>query len=399
MHEREKNMKKKIIFLIFMCVLFLTSCKGSVTQTEKKKIYGVWIATTARLDFPSAAGLEKEEIEAEIASILDVCTECRINTVFLQVRGNADALYNGSVFGASAALYDSRTPKKEISVDVLDAFINAAHRKGIELYAWVNPYRIGSGEADEVIAALPPEHPARHTSILRYESGVCFDPGDPETTELVLTGLREIVENHAVDGIVFDDYFYPYDNTYNDNATYRKYGAGFKSIGDFRRYSVDRMIARCSEYLRGQDVIFGVSPFGIWRNKKEDALGSDTDGLSAYDEIFADSRCWVKQGWLDLVIPQIYWSFENKKAPFGTVYDWWASLCEKYDCDLAISHYVSRVGSNLAGWESMEQIERQLTFLENDGRCTGSVFFRMGDLMSNKKGERGSVSKSVKDKL
>ncbi len=388
-------MKKRIAALCIVVALIMTGCRRKIPEKSGKSMYGVWVATTSCLDFPSKAGLNEREIIGEISRILSVCAECGLNAVFLQVRANADALYNASVLGASAALYGTRTPEKELSIDVLDTFSAMAHEKGIRLYAWVNPYRIGSGDADEILAALPPRHPAKSGSaaILRYDGGVCFDPGAPTTIETILAGLREIVEQHEVDGVVFDDYFYPYDGVYDDSATYRTYGSDFKTIGDFRRYSVNRMIAACSDYLKSKKIPFGVSPFGIWRNRDNDALGSDTDGLSAYDEIYADSRCWVKQGWLDFIAPQIYWSFENRKAAFDMVYDWWAALCEKYHCDLAVSHYISRIGSGLEGWDDAGQIARQLTYLNDDDRCVGSIFFRIGDLLRNEHGERQCLKK------
>lgn len=386
-------MKKILVCLLAICML-LSGCKKTV-QEPSETMYGVWVATTKNLDFPSRAGLSESEISAETDQIIDTAASCGINCIFLQVCANADAIYPDALFGCAASLYGTRNPEKELKTDILAEFLEKAHQKNIKVYAWINPYRVGSGEADEIVKSLGQTHPlyGRDDLLLKYSGGVCMNPGVPETRELVLAMIREIVERYKVDGVVFDDYFYPYERDYDDSETYQKYGANFKTVDDFRRYSVNRLISRCSEYLREKGVPFGVSPFAIWQNKSEDAAGSDTNGLCSYSAIYSDSRLWVKKEWVDFISPQIYWSFENEKAGFEQVFNWWNDLCEDTNVAFYVSHYVSRIGSELAGWESSEQLARQLSLCSKMNVCSGSVFFRIGDFIKNEYNEVECVKK------
>ena len=387
-------MKRKLAVVILLC-LCLCSCGRAEKQTEEENMYGVWVATTNNLDFPSKPGLDAEQLKKEIDDICSLAARCDFNTLFLQVRANADSIYNNSVFGEAISIYGTRSPEHILNIDVLETFVQSAHSRGLKLYAWINPYRIGSGESDEVLAQLPKTHPAIQNDemILKYSGGVALNPGVPMTTDLILQGIQEVAERYDIDGVVFDDYFYPYDGGYDDSDTYEKYGANFKTVGDFRRYSVNHMVQVCSAYLKSKNIPFGISPFAIWKNKSEDSAGSDTSGLSSYSEIYADSRLWVKKNWVDFISPQIYWSFENQKAGFEQVFSWWCGLCEKHDVKLYVSHYVSRIGSDLAGWEDSGQLARQLHRCKEETCCKGSVFFRIGDFRQNEYNEIECVKK------
>lgn len=386
---------RSVILLIL--IFALVGCSNRGADSNDEYFSAVWVATTANLDFPSKPGLSGTQIEQEIEHICQTCLDCGIKTIFLQVRGNADAIYDGSIFGASISVYGTRKASYSVGYDILERFLAIAHRQNLKVYAWINPYRIGSGEAEDIISKLDESHPAhQHPEIvMKYSGGAAFNPGAPLTTQLILQGLREVCK-YNVDGVVFDDYFYPYDGGYDDSTTYQKYGANFTSVDEFRRYSVNNMVRQCSEFLHGQNITFGISPFGIWSNAKDYPGGSDTDGLSAYHQIYADSKLWVEQGWLDFVAPQIYWSTLHPKAPFEKVFDWWCDVCANGQTKLYVSHYVSRIGSELTGWEDVSQLDTQLKFCVDNPICCGDVLFRYGDLAEDRYNVRDTLIKYFK---
>lgn len=387
-------MKRFVCLCILILFITLTSCDVQENQ-EKELMCGMWVSTTRNLDFPSKPGLSDAELEKEIRDICVKCSDLGVNTIYLQVRANADALYKDSIFGPSAAIYGSRKENDAVSIDILDRFIENAHEYGIRLYAWVNPYRIDSGQAEEILQSLPSNHPAvlYPYTAMPYGGGVAFDPGVPKTREIIITGVQEIVDRYAVDGIVFDDYFYPYDGGYDDSNTFQTYGSNFSNVEDFRRYSVNRLIQDCSALLKEKDIEFGISPFGIWSNQKNDADGSKTAGLSAYREIFADSKAWVENEWIDFIAPQLYWSIGNEQADFTELLSWWSALCDDSNVKLYISHYISRIGSGLKGWEDSGQIDRQLELCFEQKVYAGSIFFRYGDFVQNEYNECAVISK------
>lgn len=374
-------MKRFCYFLIFILVIGQIPIL-SLNTTAEGYVRGVWISTVNNLDYPSKSGLDSSVLKNEIDDIIDKCKENNINTVFFQVRPCADALYKSNIFPWSGVLSGKQGIAPEGDFDPLSYFVKKAHSSNIKLHAWINPYRIGTGGVKKVISSLADSNPAVLHPEYRVEcsnGGVYFNPALSEVRKLIVDGVMEIVENYNIDGIVFDDYFYPYDVTdFPDSEEYEKYGSEFSDIADFRRDNVNQLIKEVNEAIKSHStyIRFGISPFGIWDNLKDNPEGSETSGMSSYRSIYADSRAWVENEWIDYICPQIYWSFENQKAPFDKLCNWWNDLCKDSNVDLYIGHTLHKMWTDEEGWGDAEQLLRQIKYTNSMSSVDGNVIFR-----------------------
>ncbi|HEX3026395.1 MAG TPA: family 10 glycosylhydrolase, partial [Clostridia bacterium] len=211
-----------------------------------------------------------------------------------------------------------------------------------------------------------------------------FNPGLPEVRDLIEKGVLEIVKKYQVDGVVFDDYFYPAQD-FNDGAAYKKYGGG-KSLDDWRRSNVDTLIRELHEKI-GQTrkgVVFGISPFAVWANASSNKAGSDTAAsVQSYYTQYADTRMWVKNHLIDYICPQIYWSIGFEKAAYNKVMDWWAQTVQGTGVKLYVAHTVSKVGTDESGWKEPNQIIKQLEYSQKYGDYGGSSFYNYSKLVKN----------------
>ena len=391
--KRALSIMCSLVFLLSAC-LFAPGVRG-----EKQEVRACWVASVGNLDFPSDMGLSADALKAEINDIVWNCNKMGLNTIFFQVRPMGDALYSSKIFPWSVYLSGTQGVAPKENFDPLDYFVQAAHRHGIELHAWVNPYRIGTGA--DVMAKLSADNPAKlHPEYtVQTAEGLYYDPGLPQARQLILDGIKEIVENYQVDGIHFDDYFYPYNCTdFDDGDTYAQYGAGM-SLDDFRRNSVDLLVQKAGKTVRSgrKGCQFGISPFGIWANRSGNNGGSDTSGMSSYSAIYSDSKKWVEEGWLDYICPQLYWSFDHTAAPFGVLVDWWDRLCAKNDMPLYIGIALYKVGGEEVGFSDGSLMEQQLQYISKKKSYAGHCFFRYGAMLENPKGATDAVLNYYKE--
>ena len=379
-----------IIVFTFMNAFSFIGCR----QTEAaEEVRACWVCSVGNLDFPSRQGLGSLDLMKEIDQIVINCKNTGINTIFFQVRPNGDALYRSEVFPWSVYLSGKQGVAPEGNFDPLAYFIEKAHAAGIALHAWINPYRIGSGS--DVWSGLSADNPAvvHPEYTITSDSGVYYNPGLPEARQLILNGISELVRNYEIDGIHFDDYFYPYNlSGFDDSAAFSQYGGGL-SLEDFRRNAVNTLVESTYKLIKtlNKNVAFGISPFGIWANQSVNSAGSATSGMSSYTAIFSDSKTWVERGWLDYICPQIYWSFENKAAPYDVLVDWWDRLCSANNMKLYIGIALYKVGTEEAGWESGEIMERQIAYAAAKSSYAGHCFFRYAMMMDNPLGARDSI--------
>jgi uncharacterized lipoprotein YddW (UPF0748 family) len=343
-----------------------------------RQMRGVWVATFKNLDWPSRPGLPAGQQQREFERILDLAVALRLNAVLLQVRPEADALY-ASVYEPWSKLLtgvQGRSP----GYDPLAFATAAAHRRGLELHAWFNPFRV-SEQPDP--AALASGHPARRNPewLVRYAGELWYDPGNPAVRALAAQVIGDVARRYDVDGVHLDDYFYPYPvagQSFGDGATFGRHGAGFRSRGDWRRYNTNLLIAQISAAVRRIRpwVKFGVSPFGIWRNASTDPAGSRTSGLEAYDGLYADTRGWVRRGLLDYVVPQIYWEIANPAAPYEELVRWWSRAVAGTGTDL----YIGQAAYQASAWHDPAELARHLAFDRGQPAVTGEVFFHARSL-------------------
>lgn len=375
----------RLLALVLACVLTLvTPAFAAGTPSASEEMRGVWVSSVYNLDYPSSPTTDPDKLKAEADEILDNCVKWGLNAVFLQVRPSGDALYKSDLFPWSKYLTGSVGTAPQYGFDPLEYWVEAAHKRGLELHAWINPYRITRSK-DTEWNSLPSTHPAKMNPdwVVKYSDGnYYFNPGIPEVRDLVTRGAVEIVQNYDVDGLHMDDYFYP-GTDFNDAATYQKYGSGFSNIADFRRDSVNQLVAQLDTAVHNidPDIQFGISPSGIWANKSTDPRGSNTNGSEHYVSSYADSLYWIENGLVDYIIPQIYWEIGHKLADFATLADWWNDAVAGSDVHLYIGMGAYRCADNPTGvWTTTDPLFDSLAYLENKDNVGGCVFFRYGSI-------------------
>ena len=376
-------LKRCILSILLVLTMVLPVAYAAPTAQDGMR--GVWVATVANTDYPSRQGMTADELKSEADTILDNIAAMGLNAVFLQVRPSADALYQSDIFPWSCYISGTAGQAPDQDFDVLSYWVEAAHSRGLQLHAWLNPYRI-TRSGQEELDALPETSPARQHPewVVEYDGNYYFNPGLPAVQQLVVDGAAEIVRNYDVDGIHLDDYFYP-GTDFNDAAAYERYGADFDDIDDWRRDNVNDLIATLDETLHAinPELAFGVSPAGIWDNKADNPKGSETNGRSSYREIYCDSVEWIKRGTVDYICPQLYWSIGYEIADFEVLVDWWQDVVSTSDVALYIGIGAYRAAEAEPGdiWYGTAELERQLEMLDNSIDIQGEVFFSYSSLM------------------
>lgn len=379
-------MHLKRILSVFLLLTLLLPGADATQQPAQDGMRGVWVSSIYNIDYPSAQGLTADQLRSEADTILDNIAAMELNTVFLQVRPSADALYDSSIFPASRYVSGTVGQAPDGDFDVLAYWVEAAHQRGLQLHAWINPYRItkdGQSEYD----ALPDDSPAKQHPewTVVYEDNYYFNPGLPSVQQLVVDGAAEIAQNYDVDGIHLDDYFYP-GTDFADEVTFARYGKNFDDIGDWRRDNVNQLIAALDKSLHKIDptLSFGVSPAGIWDNLRDNPKGSDTLGRSSYREVYCDSVQWINAGTVDYICPQLYWSIGYETADFSILVDWWQQAVATSDVALYIGIGAYRAAEAAPGdtWYGTDELQRQLELLDHSIDIQGEVFFSYSSLQN-----------------
>lgn len=312
-------MKIKILLAIVACALALSVSAQS--KAPKREFRGAWIQCVNG----QFQGMNEKKMQSVLTAQLNALQKAGINAIIFQIRAEADALYQSSYEPWSR--YLTGVQGKSPQWDPLQWMIDECHKRNMELHAWINPYRAKT----KGTTALSPIHPyKKHPELfVEYAGQLYFNPGLPENRKYICKIIRDIVTRYDVDALHMDDYFYPYPTPgldFADGLAFAEYGRGYASKGDWRRDNVNILIKEIHETVRECKpwVKFGVSPFGIYRNKKTDPNGSATNGLQNYDDLYADVLMWVNNGWVDYNIPQVYWEIGNKAADYDTLVRWWA---------------------------------------------------------------------------
>lgn len=312
-------MMKKLILLFLVC---MTGVNMVAQLAPKREFRGAWIQCV-NYQF---MGMGTEAMQQELARQLDVLQRCGINVILFQVRPEFDALYASSFEPWSRYLTGRQGQAPAPYWDPLQWMVEQCHARGMELHAWINPYRAKTKGTKELAKSHPYfKHPERY---FEYDGQLIMDPGIPENRDYICLVVTDILLRYDVDGIHIDDYFYPYPVAglpIPDDRTYARYGNGMER-GDWRRENVNKFVEQMYECIHEIKpwVKFGVSPFGIYRNLKSDPeKGSNTRGLQNYDDLYADILKWVDEGWVDYNIPQVYWEIGHPTADYSILARWW----------------------------------------------------------------------------
>lgn len=299
--------------------------------------------------------------------------------MFLQIRPAADALYPSALEPWSKVLTAKAGQAPKPYYDPLKYWIDEAHQRGLELHAWINPYRAAM-KADE---PLPDMHPANtHPEwFLTYGGKLYFDPGQPESKQHINKVVKEIITHYNVDGIHMDDYFYPYPIAgveFPDSLSFESYGKTKfpDNKDDWRRDNVSQTIQSLHHTIKSEKpwVAFGISPFGVWRNQSDDPRGSDSRaGITNYDHLYADILKWMENGWMDYVAPQIYWETSHPTANFVKLAQWWND--NNYDTPVFIGHGTYKIGSDKPDWQAPQQMPQQFRIGREQPHVKGNISF------------------------
>lgn len=371
---------------------------GPRTPTEltvppiTREFRGMWIATVANIDWPQTAGLSASVQQQQLTQLLDIAQLTGINAVILQVRAAGDALYPSTLEPWARSLMGAQGV--DPGYDPLQFAINEAHRRGMELHAWFNPFR-AANLSDT--AALAANHFARRRPDLTrvHCTQLWFDPGEPAVHDHALAVIRDVVQRYEVDAVHIDDFFYPYPNgtcpglDFADSATYARYqdAGGVLSRADWRRDNVNRFVQAMYTEVHAAEsgVRVGVSPFGIWRPGNPAGI----TGLDAYATIYADSRHWLQSGWVDYLAPQLYWSIASTGQSFPALLGWWRqqnSLRRHFWPGLASYRTADGTGSAFANGEIPAQVTLARAQAIETGGATGTILYNASSVRSDRGG-------------
>lgn len=361
-----------------------------------REFRAVWVATVGNIDWPSKPGLSTAQQQAELRAILDRAGSLHLNAIILQVRPAADALYDSPYEPWSEYLTGQMGRAPEPYYDPLAFAVAEAHRRGLELHAWFNPYRAratgvkGPAAATHVSVARP--------EIVRTYAGYRWmDPGEPETQAQSLRVISDVVRRYDVDGVHIDDYFYPYPENgadqrpmpFPDSASYARYvaGGGTRARDDWRRENVDAFVHAMYDSVHAAKpwVKVGISPFGIYRPKEP----ANACCFDAYTKLYADSRRWWREGWADYFTPQLYWKIAARQQSYPELLAWWAGENAR-GRNLWPGNYLSRVGPRPADWRVAE-IDSQIAVTRAQPGAGGNVWFSMQTFMRNTAGVSDSL--------
>ncbi|MFE5299045.1 glycoside hydrolase family 10 protein [Streptomyces sp. NPDC056632] len=341
---------------------------------------GMWIATVSNRDFPSRSGLAATEQRAELVALLDLAVRRRMTAVVLQIRPSADALWPSPYEPWAACL--TGVQGRDPGWDPLGTAVSEAHARGLELHAWCNPYRVAS-HADP--GRLAPGHPVRRHPewALTYGGALLYNPGLPEVRRHVQDAMLDAVRRYDIDALHWDDYFYPYPvagQVLDDDAAFRTYGGGFADRAAWRRHNTDLLVSETAARIREvkPGVAFGISPFGVWRDAAADPAGSDTHGgLGTYDHLYADTRRWVRERWIDYVVPQLYWNIGFRAADYARLVPWWAETVRDTGVGLYLGEALYKVGdpAQPGAWQDPRELARHVALARTYPAVGGHCYF------------------------
>lgn len=375
---------KKLSILALVCLLF--SLGGSnIVYANQKGMNAAWITTVYNSDWPSKKN-NPEAQKQQMRDILDNLKDTGINTVMFQARPKGDALYNSNINPWSDILTGQQG--KNPGYDPLAFVIDEAHKRGMKVHAWLNPYRVTTSGTD--LGVLSESNPARQHPdwTLTHNGRIYFNPELPQVKQLIYDTVGEIVKNYNVDGIHFDDYFYPVNYPLPE-------GEGRDgNVANSRRNNINEMVVGVKNTIKGikPHVEFGVSPSGIWKNKSSDINGSDTRGKESYYSDYADTVGWIKNNYVDYIVPQLYWQIGYEIADYSKLVSWWANQVKGSNVNLYIGQGIYKYGQETYNGENVaKEIDKQLNLNKQYSEIKGSVFYSTSDIISNREGCRDKI--------
>lgn len=384
-----KIMKKNNIKNVALLTIALLIMSLYISAQSKYEMRAAWIATVANIDWPQRNSTTEEQ-QKQMIAILDSLAALNFNTVILQARPMSDAFYDSKLEGWSHFLTGQQGVEPMPFYDPLAFVIHEAHKRQIEVHVWLNPYRVLNVDNVKLLS---------HNHIyfrepymfVKYGNQYYFNPGYDQTREYLISVVSDIVSRYDIDAVHFDDYFYPYpiaNLEFPDQRTFEMHPRGFKDKAAWRRNNVDLIIKELSIAIKSLKpwVEFGISPFGVWRNKDKDSNGSNTTaGHTNYDDLYADVRLWLENGWIDYVTPQLYWEIGKQAADYKELVDWWSENSFNSNLYIGVAPYKLTTSPESA-WNTPNEICRQLALNKKYTATKGVMYFSCTPLLENRLG-------------
>jgi uncharacterized lipoprotein YddW (UPF0748 family) len=392
----------------FYCLLLFCLLKITLVQAQtapKREMRGAWIATYANIDWPSVGATTAQE-QATFTQRLDEHKTTGMNAIFAQVRSQCDALYPNPYDPWSAVISGTQGVAPSPYYDPLAFMINETKQRGMEFHAWFNPYRAlasftttsYNNLAASHVAKAHPDWTMTVTNITGGAKQILLNPGAPEVWEHIIGAVMHVVRNYDVDGIHFDDYFYtnPATTTYNDDSVYNIHNRGIANRGDWRRSNVDTLIKRLNDSIKSVKpwIKFGISPSGIWMSQANDATGSNTSAgaLQHKKDLYANSKLWLQQGWIDYLAPQVYWYIGQTGSDYNILAPWWSNNNFGRHIYMGQAGYkVGDVAQNVAFATDKAQIAKQVRLNRSLPGINGQIVYNTTSLRNNPLGFRDSL--------
>lgn len=388
-------------FYLLLVFFSLSSCGifNSLKKSPKREFRGVWIATVVNIDWPKNGTDSASKQKADFQEILNFYQQQNYNAVIVQIRAAGDAFYPSEYAPWSRFLTGIEGKKPDWQEDNLEWMIVEAHKRGMEFHAWLNPYRATFDENFEVLSETH-DYCTHPEWMVHYGKKNYYNPGLPEVRAQFSKIIAEIVSRYDVDAVHFDDYFYPYkikDAVFNDSVSYNTYAQENQSLDDWRRSNIDSLVENTHRTIKSIKpwVQFGISPFGVWKNKSTDPMGSDTKaGQTTYEDLYADPLLWMQEGWVDYLAPQVYWSMDLPVASHKTLVDWWAKNNNNTRLYIGNGAYKIRTNSDQA-WANKKELPNQLKLARETPKIAGNILFSSKSLLNS----NPDVSQYIKKKL
>jgi uncharacterized lipoprotein YddW (UPF0748 family) len=376
-----------------LCVFATFLAANVVVAQPRPEFRGVWIATVDNIDWPQKGSQTVYSQKTEFIRQLEMHKKNGMNAVIVQVRPAADAFYPSSLEPWSQWLTGVQGRSPSPYYDPLAFMIEETHKRGMEFHAWLNPYRANFNIRSASIAKnhITRVHPGW---FLTYGETKYFDPGNKQAQEHVVNVVRDLVRRYDIDAVHMDDYFYPYrirGKEFPDEVSYKKSGTTL-SKADWRRSNVDSIIKSLNAAIKKEKPYckFGVSPFGVWRNKDADPEGSNTKaGQTNYDDLYADILLWLEEGWVDYVAPQLYWEIGHRLADYEELINWWSR--HSYGRHIYIGHGIYRSGERNPAWKNPQELPNQIKLLRQTPNVQGSIYFSSTSFDRNPNGWNDSL--------
>ena len=365
-------MKKNKIKAL-LCAMLMMCVNQPMAAQHKREFRGAWIQAVNG----QWVGLGTNKMKETLTYQLNELQKDGVNAIIFQVRPECDALYQSRIEPWSRFLTGSQGVAPAPFWDPLAWMVDECHKRGMELHAWINPYRAKTKTTNELAA----NHVARlHPDwVFSYDGQLILNPGIPACRTYICQVTANILRRYDVDGLHIDDYFYPYPvsgQQIPDDRQFQQYNNGIRDRGDWRRDNVNVFIKQLYDTIHAVKpwVKFGVSPFGIYRNKRSSEIGSQTNGLQNYDDLYADVLMWVNNGWVDYLVPQIYWEIGHKAADYKELIGWWSHHASRRP--LFIGEDVERTVKNKDPQNpSQHQLPAKMRLHEENPQVGGSVLW------------------------